>query len=71
MRYAAAYGNINIMKMLLDKGISVDARSDYNQTPLMAAASFGQTQMAEFLITKGANVNASGNCGYLWRSYNW
>lgn len=58
---AAWQGNANRVKLLLDEGVSVDARSPHNNTALMNAARQGHTEVARLLLARGANVNAVGN----------
>ena len=52
-------GNVEAAKLLLDRGAKVDAKERFGgQTPLMWASARRHPQMMQFLISKGANVNA-------------
>ena len=57
LHYAAADGNLTIVKYLVSKGISVNATDKSGHTPLNAAANKGNFEVAKFLIEKGAKVN--------------
>ncbi|XP_037652107.1 kinase D-interacting substrate of 220 kDa B isoform X2 [Sebastes umbrosus] len=49
--------NLAAIKAHLDKFKDVDSRSDNGQTPLMVAAEQGNLEIAQELISRGANVN--------------
>jgi len=64
MMIAAAEGNTNKVKDLLDKGVNVDTRDpEGNATPLCHAAWFGHADTAQLLINRGADVNAKKSDG--------
>ncbi len=55
----ARTGNVEAAKLLLDHGAKVDAREKWGgQTALMWASARRHPQMMQFLISKGADVNA-------------
>ena len=59
LQEAAATGNIDSVRSLLEKGARVDEREDsFFKTALHRAAMAGQRNIAELLLTKGANANA-------------
>ena len=62
---AASVGNIAVVKQHLAAGVDVNVNAQRNDgwTPLHTAARFGQKEVSELLIAKGANVNASDNRG--------
>jgi hypothetical protein len=61
---AAETGNIEAVKQHLAAGADVNAgRSDGGGTPLHFAAGWGQKEMVELLIAKGAEVNAKEGGG--------
>ena len=56
---AAEEGNVEAVKGYLAIGVNVDERDEsYGATPLHWAAFRGRNEVAEFLIAKGADVNA-------------
>lgn len=75
-RVAAAVGKMNIVEYFLDHGIDVDAGSpqipddpNYGVTALMFASGNGNTEMVEYLLKRGANINrkaAQGHTALTW-----
>ena len=59
---AAEVGNIEAVKQHLAAGTEVNAKAS-GWTPLAVAAHRGHKEVAELLITKGADVNAKDNNG--------
>ena len=55
---AVAGGDINAVKMFLDAGSDVNEKVQHGWTPLHETAVFGHAEVAELLITNGADVNA-------------
>ena len=62
LRSAALDGNIEAVKQHIAAGTDVDAKTR-GETPLLWAARFGQSQVAELLIAEGADVNAKNVVG--------
>jgi len=58
---AAGDGNIVAVKQHLAAGTDVNTTAYAEWTPLHNAAAWGGKEIAEFLISKGANVNAKNN----------
>lgn len=58
---AAAKGNAEAIKALLDKGADVNAKSPYGVTALWLAARRGHTAAVKLLLERGADVNAKEN----------
>ena len=58
LHIAAHFGHLEIAKLLIDHGASVDGVDDRLRTPLHLAAKAGRTQVARLLIHSGANVDA-------------
>lgn len=59
---AAMNDNVNLIRMLLDKGVDVDAPS-HSQSPLFMASMEGSFKAAKFLIDHGASINSRAITG--------
>jgi hypothetical protein len=57
MTYAAAEGDVKTVSAFLDRGVSVNEQGRYG-TALHAAAVHAEIEVMEYLINKGADVNA-------------
>src|SRR5919106_101890 len=55
---AARAGDIARVTAALDKGVDVNVKTRYGATALTYAADKGHVQLVEFLIARGADVNA-------------
>ena len=51
-------GNVEIMKILLEKGLDVNSRNGKGDTPLLITCLNGQAKAAHFLLKNGANFQA-------------
>ncbi len=60
---AAADGDIDRMKVLLDKGVAVNAKNPDGWTALMIGASQGSVDMVKLLLDHGADVNEKNSKG--------
>ena len=60
---AVAANNVEFVKELLISGEDVNAKFTKGARPLHATGMFGRKDVAEFLIAKGADVNAKDNNG--------
>jgi len=56
LQWAAARGNLNVVKILVENGASVNPEVKDSARPLMLAVSKGRRDVVEFLIEKGADV---------------
>jgi len=63
LHYAAAVGNCDIMKLLIEKSAYVDAESPNKTTPIMMAARAGQTDAVKLLIEEGADLSLKNDQG--------
>ena len=68
LQLAAYRGNLQEITRLLQEGPDVDSRNDFPGTALHTAVAGGQQQVAAFLISRGADVNAECGLGALSRS---
>ena len=60
---AAADGDIDLMRELLNKGVAVNAKGPEGWTALMIGASKGSTVMVKLLLDSGADVNEKNSKG--------
>ncbi|MCI5135518.1 MAG: hypothetical protein D3920_10705 [Candidatus Electrothrix sp. AW2] len=61
LMYAVAGGDIDIINLLLQRGIDVDVKNDIGATPLIIAATIGDTPVVKFLLERGADINAKSS----------
>ena len=61
LHYAATYGSVESVRILLDRGADPNARNNAEVTPLIYAAY--TFEKARLLVEKGANVNAHARNG--------
>jgi ankyrin repeat protein len=57
LTYAAATGNLGVVKSLLRSGIDLNAQNSDGSTALYAAVVGGQVQVIDYLLGQGADVN--------------
>ena len=60
---AAANGQADQVRMLLDAGADVDAASEFGDTALILAAESGRHEIVEMLLGAGADINAANSYG--------
>ncbi len=60
---AAANGDIDLMRELLDKGVALNAKTPDGWTALMIGASQGSVAMVKLLLDHGADVNEKNSRG--------
>jgi ankyrin repeat protein len=65
---ACIRGDVGIVKRLVSQGAGISYCDAYGRTPLMYAVKFGHTDVAEFLCSAGADVNAGRSIIY-YRSF--
>lgn len=61
---AAASGNLQLLKHLLENGADANARAADGSTPLMFAATFGQVEVVRALLAAGAAADAVDGRGW-------
>ncbi len=59
--FVSEQGDIEIVKLLVDKGAAVNAPTVLGRTPVMCAAKSGSAECLQFLIDRGADIHAKGN----------
>lgn len=60
---AVTAGRLEIARLLLDHGATVDARDEYGFTPLTMAISTRHAAVVSLLLARGANPNAPNDLG--------
>ena len=50
-------GNIDMVKLLLDSGASIDGVNNWRGSPLIQATRFKEVEIVEFLLSRKANPN--------------
>jgi ankyrin repeat protein len=62
--FASATGNLEAVKILLDEqGVEVETTDEEGETPLMLASFYGNEEIIEFLLSKGADPFAKNKFG--------
>jgi ankyrin repeat protein len=60
---ASMKGYIDIVNLLIENGVNVNAKGNNGWTALMHASSGGYLAIVEILIKNGADINAKNNLG--------
>lgn len=63
VKAAGWYNDLDAVKQRIAAGESVDTRDQSGQTPLIAAAKYGNAQIVSFLLGEGAQVQLTDNSG--------
>lgn len=69
---ACSKGYINTIKMLLDRGASIEHKDEFGLTPLLTSIQYGQIPTLLLLINRGGNIEAedkNGNGAVHWAAY--
>ena len=61
--YASKFGLVDVARLLLDRGASVNQASKSGASPLLCASSFGHTEVARLLLDRGADKNQMDRYG--------
>lgn len=60
--FAIAKNHLEIVQLLLDRGVDTEAKIDDDHTALGFAALLGRTEIVKLLLARGADVNAEDDC---------
>ncbi|MHC4741617.1 MAG: ankyrin repeat domain-containing protein [Planctomycetota bacterium] len=66
---AAAFGQLDVTRILIARGADIEHRNDYDKTPLFEAAIRGHVDVIELLLASGADAGAkdgSGRTAFDW-----
>jgi len=63
LHYAANSGSVDIITLLLDKGMSVNLTNTQDSTPLHFSAQFGHLEATKALVERGAAINSTDKNG--------
>src|SRR5262249_30510586 len=63
LAYAAAYGNLEIVELLVKAGADVNGQVAYGDVPLIKADEHGNDDIIQYLIKQGADVNIPNQYG--------
>jgi ankyrin repeat protein len=63
LAFAAAYGNLEIVKLILAHGANINGEVAYGDVPLVKAAEHGNKDIIKYLIEQGADVNKPNDFG--------
>ncbi len=61
---AATTNDVETVKVLLNKGVNINAKDTHGATALIKAASRGYADMTRLLLDKGAEINVKANDGW-------
>jgi ankyrin repeat protein len=60
--FAILKNNLEIVRLLLDRGVDLKAKVDDDRAALSFAALLGRAEIVDLLIARGADVNAEDDC---------
>lgn len=63
LRKAAAEGNVDVVKKLLDEGVDINSCNEHGMTPVMAAVCCFKREAVDLLVRRGADVNQKNEHG--------
>ena len=68
--YAIESKSLEVLKAVADiEGIDINQKDNYNTTPLIRAAQYGDVNMVKYLVDRGADVSVVDTTGYTALKY--
>ena len=64
LMHAVWFGQLDVMRILIDKGADINAKNKKGVTALILATDKGNAELVRFLLDNGADVNAKDSLGY-------
>jgi ankyrin repeat protein len=61
--YAVSYGDLCVVKFLIDAGVDLNNRGEYGYTPLHTALELGRYEIACYFLLRGADGNLKNDDG--------
>ncbi|KAF3287442.1 hypothetical protein TWF970_007167 [Orbilia oligospora] len=62
--YATCFGNVGMVRLLLNQDAAIEAKDDTGNTSLLHAAYSGRVEMVELLLSRGAETNFTNQMGF-------
>jgi ankyrin repeat protein len=63
LKAACASGNVEVVKLLIERGADINKEDSAHETPLIAASLYGHKEVVELLIERGAEINTPDEKG--------
>lgn len=63
MHYVASFGNVELLKLLVNKGAYLDAQNARGESSLHRAVMYEEIKQIYYLVEQGADVNLKDNAG--------
>ena len=57
LHYASGYGNVKIVKLLVERGIKINRKNQWGKTSLHVAVTFGKPKILKYLVEKGGDAS--------------
>ena len=63
LHWSVQRGRLDVVELLLSRGVEINVKNLYGETPLDLAVQNGELDIAKFLVEKGADINVTDNRG--------
>ena len=61
---AVEEGQFEVVKLLIDHGVNMESRNEFDNTPIITAAFKGELEIVKLLLEQGIDINSKGGKGY-------